>query len=65
MVPIYGGRAVHVYCGVVREGWLWLWLWVVCELFLPYKAFVTLTRRNATTELGSLRVTPGTGYPTE
>ena len=46
MVPIYGGRAVHVYCGVVREGWLWLWLWVVCELFLPYKAFVTLTRRN-------------------
>ena len=50
--------------GVVYEGWMWLRFWIACELFLPYKAFVTLTRRNTTTELGSLRVM-GTGYPTE
>ena len=61
MVPVYGLSA-HVYCRyrVWELGVDVVGVWVVCELFLPYKAFVTLTRRAAAitespTELGSSR----------
>ena len=37
---------------------------MACELLLPYKALVTLTRRNAAAELRSSRVT-SMGYVTE